>query len=204
MAHVHEELVPIDVEQERVDAEQQVFPTTSSLDPIDLQVEDNIALNNEEDANQRHSQLALPQLPYFSMYNGLDYVLMSDVQHHFNICEDYYLAALAQYCEANKDFVENMCDECLLMDTDCDEAKYKSGRAILQSIFNEARAYEWNLPTSKEEFNAALHQSGLENMGKESSKPPNIDQGSSSSVALWKPNLLEDNENQLVCMVSIS
>ena len=129
---------------------------------------------------------------------------MSDVQHHFKICEEYCLAALAQYCEADKYFVENMCDKYLLMDMDCDEAKYKSGRAILQSVFNEARAYERNLPASKEEFNATLHQLGLENMGKESSKPPNIDQGSSSSVSLWKPSLLEDDENQLVCMVSIS
>ena len=170
---------------------------------IDI-AEDNIALNNEEDANQRHSQLALPQLPYFSMYNFLEYVVMSDVEHHFNICEDYCLVALAQCCEANKDFVENMCDKYLLMDMDYDEAKYKSGKAILQSIFNEARPYEQNLSASKEEFNVALHRLGLENMGKESSEPPNIDQGSLSSVPLWKPSLLEDDENQLVCMVLIS
>ena len=47
-------------------------------------------------------------------------------------------------------------------------------------------------------------------MGKESSQPSNIGQGSniekvsSSSVPLWTPNLVEDDENELACMVSIS
>ena len=156
-----------------------------------------------EDDNQRQCELALPQLPYFSMENGLDYVLMSDVTHHFNIREDYCLAALAQYCEADSDFIDNLCDKYLLIDTDCDEAKYQSGRAILERILNEAKEYERTLPSSEEEFNAALRRLGLENMGKPS-KPSNIEQGSSSSVPLWTANLLEDDENQLVCMVSIS
>ena len=54
------------------------------------------ALENVGDDAQRQYELALSQLPYFSMENSFDYVLMSDVTHHFNICEDYYLAALAQ------------------------------------------------------------------------------------------------------------
>ena len=90
------------------------------------------------------------------MKNVFDYVIMSDVLHHFKICEDYCFAALAQNCAAKNGFIEGICDKYLLIDKDCDEAKYQDGRAILQRLLNEARVYERTLP-SLEEFDAAVH-----------------------------------------------
>ena len=194
---VHEEAGTIDEEQERIDAEQQFFPAISPLDSEVTQAD------NVEDEDQRPFQLALPQLPYFSMENGFDYVLMSDILRHFNIREDYCFAALAQNCDVENGFVESICDKYLLIDTDCDEAKYQDGRAVLERLFNEARVYERSLPSS-EEFNAALHRLGLENMGKEPAQPSNVEQGSSSSVPLWAPNLLEEDENQFVRIVYLN
>ena len=136
------------------------------------------------------------------MKNGFDYVLMSDVLHHFKICEDYCFAALAQNCAAKNGFVEGICDKYLLIDTECAEGKYEDGRAILQRLLNEASVYERTLP-SPEEFDAALHCLGLQNMGKDYASTSIAEQGSSSSVPLWAPNLLEDDENQFVSMVYI-
>ena len=62
--------------------------------------------------------------------------------------------------------------------------------------------YERTLP-SLEEFDAALHCLGLQNMGKDYASTSTTEQGSSSSVPLWAPNLLEDDENQFVSMVYI-
>lgn len=192
---------PIDEDQERIEAAQQSFPATSSLDVIDLNVEYS-ALDTLGNDPQRQGELALPHLPFFSMEDGFDYMLMSDVTHHLSIREDYCLAALAQFCEGDCEFVDSICDKYLLIDTNCQESKYEEGRAVLRRIFNEAKSYERTLP-SEEEFRATLHRLGLENMGKGSSVL-STSGGSSSSVPLWTPNMLEDDENQLVCMESVS
>ena len=73
---------------------------------------------------------------------------------------------------------------------------------VLQRILNEAKLYEQTLP-SEEELRATLHHFGLENMGKCSSVL-STSGGSFSSIPLWTPNMLEDDENQMVCMESIS
>ena len=129
------------------------------------------------------------------MENGFDYVLVNDVTHHFNICEDYCLEALAHYYEVETNFIKNICEKNFLIKKNCNEAKYQDGRAILERILNEAKAYERTLPSIEEEFNVALCCLGLENTGKESSQPSHIEEGSSSSVPLWMLNLLEDDEN---------
>lgn len=47
-----------------------------------------------------------------------DYVLLTDIMHCFNICEDFYFAILSNYSEADMDFVEEGLDEHLLVDFD--------------------------------------------------------------------------------------
>ena len=184
-----------DEEQERTEAAQQSFPATSSFDLIDLNVEAS-SVDIVENHPERQGDLALPHLPFFSMTDGFDYMLMSDVTHHFNIREDYCLAALAQFCEGDCDFVDNVCDKYLLIDTNCQDSKYEEGKAILQRILNEAKLYERTLP-SEEEFTETLHRLGLENMGRGSAELSTT-AGSSSSIPMWTPNMLENDENQLV------
>ena len=65
--------------------------------------------------------------------------------------------------------LKNICDKYLLINTNCNESKYQNGRAILERILNEAKAYKRALSSSEEEFNIALCCLGLENMGNESS-----------------------------------
>lgn len=194
---VHEESASIDLEHERMEAEQQLFPAFSSFDDVDTQ-----SRNSMEGDDQIPGELALPQLPFFSMHDGFHYVLMSDVTHHFNIREDYCLAALAQFCQADHDFVEHICDKYLLIDSNCDEASYQGGRDILEKILAEAKRYERALPLA-EEFDEALRRLGLEHMGRESIEPPNVDTGV-SSISLWTASLLEDDENQQVGTIHLN
>ena len=56
------------------------------------------------------------------------------------------MAALAQYCEVDNNFIEIICDKSLLINIDCNESKYEDGRAILEKILDEAKAYERTLP----------------------------------------------------------
>ena len=64
------------------------------------------------------------------MINQADFVLLTDIMHHFDIREDYSLAAIANWCEADMDWVEEGVDRHLLVDSAIQDHEYKTGKEI--------------------------------------------------------------------------
>lgn len=150
-------------------------------------------INPREDDQQ--GDIPLSCFPSFPIVNQIDYVLLTDIMHSFNIREDYCLAAISNYCEADKDWVEEGVDSHLLVDSAVQDGQYKHGMEILKNFFDEGRTYEAQVP-SREEVAATAQRLGLAEMGNFPAPPTHED--SKSTIPLWRSPLLEADENQQV------
>ena len=99
------------------------------------------------------------------MVEDLEYVLLTDIMHLFNIREDYCVAAISNFSDADIEWVEEGLDQHLLPDSAWKDGEYSSGKYVLKSIFNEWRTCEAHLP-SEEEHAAVTNRLGLADMGK--------------------------------------
>lgn len=181
-----DEEIAIDPAEERELVLSSVLPsekTTLSITPI------------EDDQNDEQGDLPLSCFPSFSMVDNHDFVLLTDIMHLFNIREDYCLAAISSYSEADMNWVVDDLDQHLLVDSAVKDSEYRSGKEILKGIFDEWSTCEAQLP-SEEEHSAATNRLGLADMGK--FHEPIVHEDSKSTVALWARSYLEDDENQKV------
>ena len=132
------------------------------------------------------------------MVDDLDYVLLTDIMHLFNIREDYCLAVISSFSEADMNWVEEGSDQHLLVDSAWKDSEYRSGNDVMKSIFDEWRTCEAQLP-SDEEHAAATNRLGLADMGK--FQRPTVPGDSMSTISLWTRSALEADENQQVILV---
>ena len=135
------------------------------------------------------------------MINQADFVLLTDIMHHFDIREDYSLAAIANWCEADMDWVEEGVDHHLLVDSAIQDHEYKTGEEILKEIFDEASIYEGEL-ASEEEVAVIEERLGIVEM--ERFTTPQVAEDSKSTIQLWTRNQLEADENQKVLSLELS
>lgn len=181
-----DEEVAIDLAEERalvLSSALSAGPTASTITPD----EDN--LDNEQ------GDFPLASFPSFPLIENLDFVLLIDIMHSFNIREDYCLAAIASFSELEKDFVEDDLDHFLLDDSAWKDSEFRPGTCIIKSVFDEWKTCEASLP-SDEEHTATTKRLGFEYFGK--FLQPVQHEDSKSAIDIWRPNVLENDENQQV------
>ena len=130
------------------------------------------------------------------MVDNIDFVLLTDIMHEFNIREDYCLAAISSFSEADMNWMEEDLDHHLQVDSAVKDSEYRSSKEKLKEIFDEWSTCEAQLPL-KEEHAAATNRLGLADMGK-FHQPPTVHADSNSTINLWTRSSLEDDENQKV------
>ena len=135
------------------------------------------------------------------MIDQTDFVFLTDMMHHFDIREDYCLAAILNFCEADMDWVEEGVDRHLLVDSAIQDHEYKTGKEILKEIFDEARIYEGEL-ASKEEMAVIEERLSIAEMGRFTA--PQVAEDSKSTIQLWTRNQLETDENQKILSLELS
>ncbi len=180
------EEVPIDPAEERalvLSSALSSGPSASTITPI------------EDDQNNEQGDLPLACFPSFLMMENHDFVLLVDIMHSFNIREDYCLAAIANFSEADKNWVEDDLDQHLLVDSAWKDSEYKSGKDVIKSIFDDWKTCAASLP-SDEEHTATTNRIGLADMGK--FQQPTYYEDSKSTINLWTESMLEADENQQV------
>ena len=177
-----DEEVAIDPAEERALVLSSVWPsqeTALSITPI------------EDDQDNERGDLPLSCYPSFPMVDDLDYVLLTDIMHLFNIREDYCLAVISSFSEADMNWVEEGSDQHLLVDSAWKDSEYRSGNDVIKSIFDEWRTCEAQLPSDKEHA-AATNRLGLADMGK--FERPTVPGDSMSTISLWTRSALEADE----------
>ncbi|MCO5556445.1 hypothetical protein L7F22_009994 [Adiantum nelumboides] len=151
---------------------------------------------NEDDVNNEQGDLPLACFPSFRLCENLDFVLLIDIMHSFNIREDYCLVAIANFSELEKDFVEDDdLDQFLLLDSAWKDTEYRSGNCVIKTVFDEWKTCEASLP-SDEEHTTTTKRIGFEDFGK--FPQPVHHEDSKSTIDIWRPNVLETDENQHV------
>ncbi|MCO5551379.1 hypothetical protein L7F22_004881 [Adiantum nelumboides] len=184
---VGDEEVAIDLAEERalvLSSALSAGPSTSTITP------------NEDDVNNEQGDLPLACFPSFRLCENLDFVLLIDIMHSFNIHEDYCLAAIANFSELQKDFVEDDdLDQFLLVDFASKDTEYRSGNCVIKIVFDEWKTCEASLP-SDEEHTTTTKRIGFEDFGK--FPQPAHHEDSKSTIDIWRPNVLETDENQQV------
>ena len=108
------------------------------------------------------------------------------------------MVTIANWCEADMDWVEEGVDHHLLVDSAIQEHEYKTGKEILKEIFDEARIYEGEL-ASKEEVAVIEERLGIVEMGRFTTPEDN-----KSTIQLWTRNQLEADKNQKVLSLELS
>lgn len=139
-------------------------------------------------------------LPSFHV-GDLHYILLTDIQHVFNMREDQCLATIAHSLEADKDFVDPELDKYMLVDSHVHDFEFHSAATTLAMIYSDAMKYEQTLP-SEEEFHEAQERLNIVDMGRkgdiqnpeESSIPKR-----NSTIDIWRGDLLVADENEQVC-----
>ena len=127
--------------------------------------------------------------------NNKQYVLLSDVQHLFDLREDYCFAILADWGKNDKDFVASEPCPLAILDTESEEfiGKEIVGCQIKDMIVSYE---EQGLPT-EEEFEQIQKRLKIEHMGREEPRD-STETKPLNSINLWREALLEDDENPKV------
>lgn len=79
----------------------------------------------------------LRSLPFQQQFcvGDSEYILLTDIQHVFNLREDHCIAFIAQNLEAEQDFVDEDMDKYLVVDTHVDNSEFMSAAQTLKMIF---------------------------------------------------------------------
>ena len=112
--------------------------------------------------------------------------------------EDYCLAALAEYSDADIGFVADEEDKYLLADSKVKEGEFKPGEQLLAEFFVEAKSQESQFPLEMETAQVAEHL-GLSDMGRIQEREAMPDRA--GTIPLWSRRVLENDENHLVMHV---
>ena len=116
---------------------------------------------------------------------------MTDIQHVFDLREDYCLAIIAQSLEDNDGFIDPEFDQDYFgIDSNVSDTEFRPASDILAKLFRDAEEYERNLPT-EEEFLARQSQLNL-------SRRAIVEERPSGSIDVWEKSLLVSDENQKV------
>ena len=139
-------------------------------------------------------RVPVPVLPSFPI-GDKQYILLSNLQHVFNIREYYCLAIIAQNLEESQNFLDDEVSKYALVDSAVKESEYMDGKKTLAMIFADTKRYEETLPT-EDEFNALQSEIGLTGMGRDPTGGTSA--LSKSYLDLWHKRTLEEDENEKV------
>ncbi len=155
-----------------------------------------VELSDEEEADEdvMESTSCTATFPVYKI-NSKQYVLQQDIQHLFDLREDYFYAILAEWGENDKDFVAK--EPCPLAILDTETENFVGKEIVGAQIKDIVMGYEkQGLPT-EDEFLRIQKRLKIEHMGREEPRdaeetnPPH-------SINLWREALLADDENPKV------
>ncbi|MCO5550422.1 hypothetical protein L7F22_003908 [Adiantum nelumboides] len=187
-----DEEMEFDPEEERRKASKETEDASLNL----CNLED-AALTREQQQHSTDEEASLPMqcFPSFAMAGEDHYILLTDRMHELNIREDYCLAAIADFCEADMGFVADDVDH-LQVDTDAHDTELIPGEKLLEDAFHEAKAGEAELPTD-EQLQMTTAQLRLEGMGILVASTTDAQRDKRGSIELWTRSKLEMDENQM-------
>ncbi|MCO5593821.1 hypothetical protein L7F22_047839 [Adiantum nelumboides] len=124
-------------------------------------------------------------------FNQKEYVLLNDIQHLFDLREDYALAILAEWASNDKGFISY--SPCLLAVLDTEAENFinssKAGKHVLDIVLR----YEPQVEPSEEEFKEIKKRLKIDYMGQEKIRdPPKVKP--TSAIDIWEPTLFEEDE----------
>lgn len=144
------------------------------------------------------SPIPTPLLPSYQVGDS-EYILLTDIQHVFNLREDHCIAFIAQNLEADDNFVDDDgIDKYLLVESNGKDTEFLSTAETLKMIYADALKYEGKEAT-EEELQEARERLNITNMGEFRDVPStSAESVPGSSTNLWQFALLEADENQEV------
>ena len=185
---------PIDVENEK--------ELSSKLDVSIFKAETAIADEDTPDVEDVYDDsMIVTALPTF-FFNGKSYILVSHIQHLYNLREDYCLAIIAEGCDAAKGFVdieEEPNEEFLKLDTDTSVESFVDANNALALCVR--RANELAPSLKDEDFEERQVNLGIHNFGREflqTWSKQKRDARVEKSVNLNKDKFISKDENQQV------
>ena len=142
------------------------------------------------------SLVQMPLLPSYQVGDS-EYILLTDIQHVFNLREDHCIAFIAQNLEANDNFVDDDgIDKYLLVDSHVKDTEFLFAAATLKMIYADALKYEGKEAT-EEELQEARKRLNITNMVEFKDVPStSAETIPGLSTNLWQDALLEADENQ--------
>ena len=110
------------------------------------------------------SPVPTPFLPSYQV-GDLEYILLTDIQHVFNLREDHCIAFIAQNLEVDDNFVnDDGIDKYLLVDNHVKDTEFLSVIATLKMIYADALKYEGK-DAIEEELQEARERLNITDMG---------------------------------------
>lgn len=189
-----------DVDEEKEEFhEDEEKDTVRAFDIAEFKVDNIIKVEDQEVGTLLEETNPLLCIPTFPSYfvNNKYYVLLNDIQHLFDLREDYCLAMLARWGELNTGFIDYTPCQLALLDTDTENFIGKRDAGVLCT--NLCLQYESHGLPSEEQISEIQLRLGIENMGiDDASYREPVETRPGYSIDLYKETILEEDENPQV------
>lgn len=195
ITQAEEDIEVKEIETEFKEEEEERLCSEDQLDIAKFKASNILEINGPEDEDEDLDPIqCTATFPTYTI-NEKDFVLLNDIQHLFDLREDYALAILAEWSENDKDFIDFQPCPFALLDTQVENFidSASAGKHVLDIV---TRYDKQGLPT-EEEFQQIQKRLKIDHMGKDEIREP-FDAKPTGSINIWDPILLEEDESPKV------